>query len=290
MLKILVLIVFSLILNAKDYPLERKLNLVISNHTTTVLEFPFKIIEKRFDPFKRTTYITKNSSVVKEDSDLNVEVPKVKQKVIKIIDGKKVEVIKNVSPEKERKNETGRTSTNKTPIKITVSKDGNIMELRPNMTGTIKMIIWGHKKFPIMISVNIVNDDNKLSDYYKFIDFETPKKDLINFESGRHEEVVLELLKNGYLEKSPSGYRKEIINEILEDKKGKNKITLTSILSGQKYSLKTYEFENLSDKNVRLENRMFYQEGKVYGVSIEKNNKTLIPHEITRVFVVGKKD
>ena len=283
----MVLIDFSIvILNAKDYPLERKINLTISNHTTTVLEFPFKIVDKRFDPFKKITYVKKEKDNLQENSTIEAQVPQMKKKIIKIVDGKKVEVIVNDS--KNEPEISKKSIKNNTPINITTSKDGNIMELKPNVTGKMKMIIWGYKNYPVMVNINIVEDDTSLVDYYKFVDFETPKNDLIAFESEKHEKVIVELLKNGYLNKTPSGYKKEITNTVIED--GKQKINLTTILNGKKYSLKIYDFINLSNIPMQLEERMFYQEGKVYAVSIEKINKILEPQEMTRVFVVEKKE
>lgn len=287
MLRILVLIVssisfFTLSAFAKDYPIERKMQLTISNNATTVLEFPFKIQDKSFDKFKRVTYIKKNElTKLKPNEDLDI--PKFTE-TTKTINGKTVVVKKPI-----KKNSgifSGKTANS--PIKISVSKDGNIIELRPNMTGHTKAIVWGYKYYPIMIDINIVKNDDNLNDYYKFLDYMTPKKDVEKIESGRHESVIKELLKNAYLNKTPKGYSKHLFNQT--EKSDFYELAHLSTISGKRYALKAYEFLNTSDKEILLNNKMFYKEGLVYAVSIEKINKKLAPQEKTRVFIVVKKE
>jgi hypothetical protein len=46
---------------------------------------------------------------------------------------------------------------------------------------------------------------------------------------------------------------------------------------------------NTSDKDFKIDEKMFYQKGSVYAVSVEKLGRVLQPNEKTRVFVVLKK-
>lgn len=285
MLKILVLIASSisfLAVNtlAKDFPIERKMEITISNNSTTVLEFPFKIKDKRFDKFKKITYVTKNQVELKKDKE-KLDIPQFTE-TTKVINGKTVVVKK---PIKKTSSSSGKKNT---PINITASKDGNIIELRPNMTGKTKAIIWGYKYYPIMLDINIVKNDDEMNDYYNFLDFMTPKKEVLKIEGGRHENVIKELLRNAYLNKRPKGYTKSLFGDI--EKAKFYELTHLSTMSGKKYAIKTYEFLNTSDKDILLNNKMFYKEGLVYAVSIEKINKKLIPQEKTRVFIVVKKE
>lgn len=272
MYKILVLIVSNIIflstLNAKDFPLDRKLNIKIPNKTTTVLEFPFVIKDKTFEHFKQ---IKKVNS--KKDQ---IEVPKMK-KTVKMIDGKKVIVKKPI---------TSKSKLNKKPITINVSKNGNIVHLKPNTTGTTKIILWGYTKYPVMVNIEVTDDTDKLTDYYNFIDYSEPKNEVVKFESLRHESIIEKLMKHAYLDNTPTGYTKVITNDIEETED--YKMTLNSITTGNKYGIKAYEFLNKTNDVIKLKNKMFYQKGIVYSVSIKKLSKKLKPNEKTKVFVVFK--
>jgi hypothetical protein len=280
MYKILVLLVFSFIsLFGKEFPLSRKINLTISNHTTTVLEFPFKITEKRFDSFKKVSIINKTSlskDALGDSINSSLEIPTIKTES-KIINGQKVIVKKRVPTKKTSK---------KAPISITTSENGNIMELKPNLTGTIKVIVWGFKYYPVMININVEKDDNSLTDYFKFVDYETPKDEVVKFESSKHEIVVKKLLTSAYLGKTPKGYTKDLLNN--EVKIEDYTLVLNSIIKGKNYQVKSYDFINTSKEPIKLHERMFYKEGLVYSVSIEKINKYLNINEKTRIFVVEK--
>lgn len=290
MLKILVLIVSSVILSsslcAKEFPLDRKMEITISNHATTVFEFPFLIQDKRFDNFRKVTVVKKTSlsKTSAPNGDTSVSVPQIRKEV-KIVDGKKVIVKKRIQPKSRAKA--------KAPIKITVSKNGNIMELRPNTTGKTKAIIWGFKHYPVMITINVVKDDLELNDYYKFVDYVTPKNEIKKFESARHEVVIKNLLLSGYQNITPKGYSKTLRTKV---ERGSNyKLTQTTVLQGSKYLLRTYELINTSKERLPIEEKMFYVKGRVYSVSIEKlknsdETRELYPYEKTRVFVVEKRE
>lgn len=275
MLKILVLLAISIVLSggnlfANEYPIDRTIKISIPNHTTTVLEFPFMIKEKRFDRFKKV----KKRNTQKQSSLDKIKVP-IMDDQVKVINRKKVIV--------KRKN----TSVNSvSPIAVKSSKNGNIIELTPNSIGTTKAIIWGYKHHPIMVHVNVVSGNKASSDYYKFLDYKEVSSNIVKFESSRHEMVVKRLLQHGYWDKSPRGFKREIMN-IPENGKF-YRANLKSVTTGKNYGLKSYELTNTSRDTIKLDNQMFYQKGSVYAVSIEKLNKTLLPNEKTRVFIVYK--
>jgi hypothetical protein len=298
MFKILLQTVFSIlslsgILFAKEYPLERTINLTLSNHNTTVLEFPFKIADLRLDPFKRITYVTNmpvstQKDEVEEDTIKTdeIQVPKITE--TKTINGQTVTVIKKNPPKttSSQSSKSGESSKSK-PIEIKKSKDGNIIEIRPNETGSTKAIVWGYKEYPIMININIAKNNSETNDYYKFVDFSKPKEDLVSFEGQKHETIIKKLLYNAYLEQIPKGYNKKIMSEFEEGEK--YLLQLNSVLTGENYNLKSYTFVNTSEEDFKIDEKMFYQEGNVYAVSIEKLGRIIKPQEKTRVFIVLKK-
>ena len=272
MFKILVLLASSVLffntLNAKDFPLERKLNIKIQNRTTTVLEFPFIIKDKTFEHFKQIKKVKKSSN--------QIEVPKIKR-TVKIIDGKKVIVKKPIK---------SKSQSSSKPITISVSKNGNVVHLKPKTLGTTKIILWGYEKYPVMVNIEVTDEVDKVTDYYYFIDYTEPKNEVVKFESLRHEYIIEKLMRHGYLNTTPNGYTKTIAKDIEET--NDYKMTLNSITTGNKYGIKVYDFLNKTNDVIILKNKMFYKKGAVYSVSIEKLSKKLKPNEKTRVFVVFK--
>lgn len=282
MLKNLVRIVSSIIVfinfaQAVEYPLDRSLNIKIKNNTTTVLEFPFLITDKGFDKFKKIKTLEENDENIPK-----IVTPDI-QKEIRVIDGK--QVIVNKTRTETANDSFGSSANQKAPIKVTVSSNGNVVELKPNELGTTKIILWGYKYYPVMVNVEVVKNErnDELTDYYKFLDYKNPKEDVVNFESSRHETVIKKLLKSGYTDQKPSGYDKKIVNDI---QTGEGyQLILKSVLTGRNYGLKSYEFQNLLLEDFPLKEDMFYDEG-VYSVSIENLSKKIKSNEKTRVFVV----
>ena len=292
MYKILVLRVISILsllgstLFALDYPLDRVIRLEIKNNTMTVLEFPFIIKAKKSDLFKRVK-VSSSKKQIKLDKNKKIQVPKF-ETTTKIINGKKIVVKKYTNSSKGVKSGKGGNSK-KRVFKVTSSKNGNIMELIPRALGVTKIIIWGYSHYPIMLHIKVVADDMKNKDhedYYNFIDFKNVKQDVIDFESSRHENVIKKLLKYAYIGKVPRGYKIEYLNKV--EQSDFYKIKLISTSNGKKYGIKSYEITNTSKEEINLTNEMFYKQGYIYSVSIEKLNKALIPNEKTRLFIVHK--
>lgn len=277
MYKILVLLVFSVYsLFAKEYPLERTIDIKVQNNTTTILEMPFIIKDKTFDKFRRAVDEKKDSSI--NDLDL----PSLKKEV-REIDGKKVIVTK--------KDDNVQPVSGGTPMVVNVSSSGNIVELKPNQEGVTKIVLWGYEHYPVMINIEVINTMIEKNDYYKFLDYRAPKDEVIKFEAQKHETIIRKLIKSAYLNETPNGYKKTIVNEVEENEK--YKMVFNQVYLGNKYGLKSYEFINTSGNELVLKNRMFYKEGSVFAVSIEKlanKDKEIIlkPKELTRIFVVFK--
>ena len=162
MFKILVLLVFNVFLFGKDFPLERTIDVKINNNTTTVLEFPFIIKDKSFDKFRR---IVDPSN---ENDTNKIDVPAMK-KEIREIDGKKVVV--------STKENSNQQNINTKPMIINISANGNIVELKPNQEGITKIILWGYDYYPVMVNIEVVNNDNSNdnNDYFRFLDYKKPK-------------------------------------------------------------------------------------------------------------------
>jgi hypothetical protein len=278
MLKILALLVFNIVfLLAKDFPLERSINIKIINNTTTILEFPFIIKDKTLEKFRKVVDESKEKSVNK------VEVPVIKTQ-IKEIDGKKVVVSK--------KDEDRTIKNNSNPMIVNVSTNGNIVELKPYVEGITKIILWGYEHYPIMVNVEVVDNENipEKNDYFRFLDYEAPKDEVVKFEAQKHETIIRKLIKSGYLNEVPDGYKKTVMNEVEDNEK--YKMILNQVYVGNKYGLKIYDFVNKSESDLVIKNNMFYKQGVIFAVSIEKlpHNKEVIlkPNELTRIFMVFK--
>ena len=278
MFKILVLLVFNVFLFGKDFPLERTIDVKINNNTTTVLEFPFIIKDKSFDKFRR---IVDPSN---ENDTNKIDVPAMK-KEIREIDGKKVVV--------STKDNSNQQNINTKPMIINISANGNIVELKPNQEGITKIILWGYDYYPVMVNIEVVNNDNSNdnNDYFRFLDYKTPKDEVVKFEAQKHETIIRKLIKSGYLNEVPDGYKKTVMNEVEDN--DKFKMVLNEVYIGNKYGLKIYDFINKSSSDLVIKDRMFYKEGMVFAVSIEKLSNSereviLKPNELTRVFMVFK--
>ena len=278
MFKILVLLVFNVFLFGKDFPLERTIDVKINNNTTTVLEFPFIIKDKSFDKFRR---IVDPSN---ENDTNKIDVPAMK-KEIREIDGKKVVV--------STKDNSNQQNINTKPMIINISANGNIVELKPNQEGITKIILWGYDYYPVMVNIEVVNNDNSNdnNDYFRFLDYKTPKDEVVKFEAQKHETIIRKLIKSGYLNEVPDGYKKTVMNEVEDN--DKFKMVLNEVYVVNRYGLKIYDFTNKSSSDLVIKDRMFYKEGMVFAVSIEKLSNSereviLKPNELTRVFMVFK--
>lgn len=260
MLKILVLIVSSvLLLNAKEYPIQQKIEIEIPLKQSFILEFPFKIDVKKTPFYKMKTEEMENDKkkneikIVKPDANGNLAIP----------------------IEKKEEN-TKRKS-------FTLSSSENVINLFARNEGFTEIVVWGYEKYPIMIKVKAIEDkEDKLKDtYIKFLDYSSNIKEAKKYEMGSHERVLLKLLKALYNNKVPTGFTSEASAEVHES----NGLTYTldRRFKGYNYVAELWAIEQDENGRVALYEEMFSGDN-VYLVSLE--NIVLEEGEVTRLFLI----
>lgn len=252
MLKILVLIVFSICLSfGKDMPIQQKLELKIPLKQSYVLEFPFKIDVKKTPFYGIKTQEKKEiiPKIVKPDIDGNVQVA---------IDKKTDE-----------------------PKSFTLSSSENIIELFARKEGYTEVIVWGYSEFPIMIRI-VAEENIEVEDrYLRFIDYKTETKKAKEYESGPHEKVLIRLLKSLHDDKLPTGFKLEVENITYEN--DGLYYQLDKRITGYDYVAEMWVIQNLGKELVTLYDEMF-AENNIYLVSIE--NTKIKEGEATRLFII----
>ncbi len=266
---------FSNILFAKDMPISNKLKITIPYKSFVAFEFPFEIKDKDITPFvyvkkkvkskkvKKNYDEYKKPSLNKTTNNDTLNLPKTPTKIQKkIIQKQKVKKIP--------------------PLSITVGK--NIIKIYARELGHTELIIWGYKAYPIMLELEVVQNDKYANKYIKFLDYKTNENKAEIFESTYHERVLTKLIYALYNNKTPTGYK------LKEDTKVFQldffKLVLIKELVGKRYIASEYLVANNSDKTLNLYEEMFSADG-VYAISFENNN--LNKHSNTRMFVVTRR-
>ncbi len=267
MLKILVLIVFSLIsiANAKDVPLVQNLVIYIPVKEFSIVEFPFLIKAKSFTPFiyKVELHEIKNNN---DPLKAAVELPKISSS-----NGFTVSppVIKKIFTKKKKEK----------PLSVTWGK--NFAQFYPRYAGSTEVIIWGYKKYPILLKLVATKDMQKADRYIKFIDYDKSFTTNQNFRDLSHEKICSRLIYLLYNNKTPSGFKVESQHKEYKSKNF-NFILIKSII-GRYYSATEYQITNISNKKIILNEPMFAS-AYTYAISIE--NRNLKAGETTKMFVV----
>jgi len=277
MLKILVQIVFSFVIvssvGAREIPMVQNIKITIPFKSLSVIEFPFEIKDKRFTPFEYKKKKKKKGSKSGEVNPLEDE--------ISLPQSQKPSPITSI-----RSNNTKNGAKGKGTKKITnfsVSWGKNFLQIFPKKIGTTQLIVWGYRKYPMLITLEVSNDKKKYQSYVKFTDFELEQDKLAKktLKKMSHEKSCSRLIYHLYNDKVPTGYKLETVDEEYKDQ---NFVAvLSKQLVGKYYTAKEYRLQNMSDKSVILNEPMFSSE-KTYAVTIE--NRKLKAHESTRLFIV----
>lgn len=261
---LLISLIFSLY--AEKIPITNSLELTIENKEFTILDFPFTIKNLTASKF----IVTNNEAhKMKKESLLNdTKVPTVN--------------INNPVVRKRKKKGVAPISNRKSYLNI--KKGVNNLTITPKKEGTFELIVWGYKKFPIILHIKVSNNKH-LDNYLKFFSPETEEDKASNFESNPHEKVIQALIKSMYNNHLINGYKMELGNMKPIISYG-FKLKLNRSMVGNRYKVEEWYIRNLTNKVVKLYAQMFYQSG-IYGVSFE--NDLLQPYKATRVFIVRKK-
>lgn len=267
MLRILVLIAFSLfsLCYAKIVPLVQNLVIYIPVKELSVVEFPFLIKEKSFTPF---IYKVKLHKIKDSNNPLKAAV-----KLPKISSSNNFNVsppvIKNIFTKKK----------NKKPLSATWGK--NFVQFYPRYAGNTEVIIWGYRKYPILLKIIATKNKKIANRYIKFIDYDKRFKTNQNFQDLSHEKICSRLIYLLYNNKTPSGFKIESQHKEYKNKNF-NFILIKSII-GRYYSATEYKITNISNKKITLNEPMF---ASVYTYAISIVNRELNPGETTKMFVV----
>ena len=267
MKKIVILLLISALtsLMALDMPILNKQEIYLENGKFTVMEFPFKI-KKTINSGFLVELKTAREEEYKGDSDIDsVMLPEDKPTATT---KKKKAVITKI----------------KNPIEI---KQGQMsLTLLPKKLGSFELIIWGYKKYPIMLTIHVVDIDSKESTptYYNFLDYETDKEEAKSFEKTAHEKVIIKLVRAIYNNKLPTGYKSLGYSQDFTNASDVLLYKLNRAYIGNAYRVDEWVIRNIGDESVKLYEEAFYTEG-VYGISFE--NDLLPGHQQTRMFVVA---
>lgn len=244
----------------------------------SIIEFPFIIKDIQFNAFTYKKMIQKKVPVKKNIAIKNSGVKKIT--LSKKTKAKKL-------PTKGAKNLLGMT------------KGKNVITFKPKFKGYLEMIIWGHKDFPIILKIKVV-DKKYGSQNIKFVNLTENRHAVIEFESSSHEKIIEKIVKHLYnkgLNPKPSGYANVIRKEVYDVAVmvGNKKIatlrnTLIREIVGRGYVGQVWNVNVLKNKEeipkdfkIHLYEDMFLSDG-VYAVSLETYDIN-IAHG-TRVMIV----
>lgn len=245
-----ILITFGL---AAELPIVPSTEIVVEKGKWATISFPFDLQDVRNSPFIGKTSIPDDVSA---DEVVNSEV---------LLDS-------DALPQPKGQAQTS----------IKMEKTKRTISIYPYRLGTTQLVIYGNKSYPMHLKINVANKAG--ADHFTFVGYtEDVQKKTQSFEMVTHEKVISKLIKYGYNNKVPSGYRK-ISGGKTYTRDGMN-FKLNSVLKGDGYQLDTWIVKNTKGGIVSLYPEMFYVDG-IYAVAFE-NNK-LNTGEATKMFVVKK--
>jgi len=272
MLKILVQIVFSIILFgssliAKNIPLVKNIDIYIPYKEFSVIEFPFEIKGYAFTPF---TY--------------KIEIKNEKKELDPTYSTPSLDKTPSSVSQKLKKLTKSKLAAKQHSSPINVARGNNFFRFYPKRVGKTELLVWGYKKFPVMIKLHITKDPTKYDRQIKFLDYSANEKVAENFESASHDRVIIKITKALFANTLPGGYRnfsshKEYISNNLN-------MQLVRTIIGKRYKGEEYILTNIGSDTVNLEAQMFEGKG-IYGITFINN--ILTPKKSTKVFVVREK-
>ena len=261
----LILLVMSVAtLFAVDIPITQHYELQLAIGKPSILDFPFKILGANTTPFVSKYKPTKKKD--KKLSEASTFLPPPEK--LGLPGGNKKENEKLLKEWKRKKSP------------VVIKKGASEITILPKKFGTFSLIIWGYKKYPIMLDITVL--ESAPYRYFHFVDYSQKKKDAERIEANEHEKVITILTRHLFNNRTPKGYTVRTGTQHYHDER----IDFKEIkeLVGKRYKASLWILTNKTQHTYNFYEPMFYKDG-VYSVAIE--NRVLGPGEKTRVFIVS---
>lgn len=272
--------------SAKDVPVLKTVTVEIPQGEYSIFKFPFKITNLQLGEFKGRIKKKKKPAVVLPDSGV-----------------KRINISKKSGANNPK-------VTNAVPNILNLKRVDNILTFRPKIKGSIEIIVWGNRDFPMVLKLHVVKKNQGDTDI-NFVQTVDNRQEVIKFESNPHEKVIERIMKylyNPVVNKKPRGYeeivRKDIYDVGIEDESGvvvaRVRASLVKESIGRRYVGQVWnvnivpEFENRNETvtmpdgfYLTLYPEMFDAPG-VFAVSLETYRIT--KKHGTRVMIVRRKE
>jgi len=272
--------------SAKDVPVLKTMTIEIPQGEYSILKFPFKITNLQLGEFKGHVKKKRKPAIVLPDNG-----------------------VKRINISKKTGENNPKVKNSMTNI-LNLKRVDNILTFRPKIKGSIEIIVWGNKDFPMVLKVNVVQKSHGDTDI-NFVQTVDSRQEVIKFESNPHEKVIERIMKylyNPIVNKKPRGYeevvRKDIYDVAIEDENNivvaRVRASLVKESIGKRYVGQVWnvnivpEFENRNETvtipdgfYLTLYPEMFDAPG-VFAVSLETYRIT--KKHGTRVMVVRRKE
>jgi len=254
----------SIMLNAKEIPITQEVEITIPVGKFAVVEFPFKISHKNITSFLVSKNV-KSTTKVKDSNILNKELLNNKLSADKLkgkLKGKK-------------KGSSKRKSKGKY---LSITQNINGFTFFARKEGVIKMVVWGYEH-PILLTVRAKRKDG--FGLYQFVVPLTRSKEVLKTEQGSHEKIINKLMVHLFNQTLPRGYKSLTTDKIYNS--NSFEFRLNRQLIGKRYIAEEWILTNNSKEKSVIHEESLYQKG-IYGISLEVD--TINPHESIRVFIV----
>ncbi|PCI30916.1 MAG: hypothetical protein COB67_00230 [SAR324 cluster bacterium] len=257
---------FYILSFAKDIPLKDVVTIYIPNKTYSVIEFPFKITDKKGSSFYSVVIKNKKKISLKEE----ISIPKLLKPGTK-------------PSKKNKKNKSGANAP------VIFDFGPNSMQIFPKKLGHMDIVLWGHR-YPII--VRIVVDDKLGEQHYTFIDYDSIKKEATEYESEPHEKILGKLTIALYNNKTPKGYKN--VDYYSKFTEGNLEYILIQSMFGSQYIAEEWRIrllkkDEVEDTDSPIEQRLYagmFDLNGIYSISFE--NDFLKMDEATRMFIIRK--
>lgn len=264
---------------AKDIPIVRKITFLLPLKEFSTIEFPFEIKSHDFTPFVSL------SSSNKDVSSDNIPTAQTEPQdyALPNLDDKK-NPLQATKP-------SGASAPNLPPLNgrkkpIEWQKGGNFFKFYPRKVGETQLIVFGYEKYPIVINLKVVENNEDVQDsLYKFIDYEAKKDVAQKFESTNHEKIVVAITKALYNGEPPKGY--EVISKQEEFTSGGLHFRSIKEFQGKNYSGVEYLMTNLTQYAINTDAEIFKGQKGIYGITFIHD--IIEPGKGTRLFIVKQR-
>lgn len=267
---------------AKDIPIVRKITFLLPLKEFSTIEFPFEIKSHDFTPFVSLS----SSNLPTKDGSADTHSPAqndAQDYALPSLDEKKnpMQATKPTAP-----NTPPLPPLNGRKKPIEWQKGGNFFKFYPRKVGETQLIVFGYEKYPIVINLKVVENNEDVQDsLYKFIDYEAKKDVAQKFESTNHEKIVVAITKALYNGEPPKGY--EVISKQEEFTSGGLHFRSIKEFQGKNYSGVEYLMTNLTQYAINTDAEIFKGQKGIYGITFIHD--IIEPGKGTRLFIVKQR-